>query len=96
MLGISSDFSHLLYSMSLPNSLLQMALPQLLMVKHNFFIYLSSTFYIPYFSFNLINVNKLTEQLNFSITFFPDSIVIQDLKTKKMIGEGHESNDLYY
>ena len=50
---------------------------------------------LPQFSFNLIAVSKLTRTLNCSISFFPDHCLIQDLLTKRIIGQGHESGGLY-
>ena len=50
---------------------------------------------LPQFFFNLISVSKLTRTLNFSISFFPDYCLIQDLSTKRIIGRGHESRGLY-
>jgi hypothetical protein len=32
----------------------------------------------------------------FPIPLFPDSVIIQDLNTRKRIGGGHESDGLYY
>ena len=46
------------------------------------------------FSFNLIFVSKLTRTLNYSISFFPDYCLIQDLSTKQIIGKGHEFGGL--
>ncbi len=43
-----------------------------------------------------MSVSKLTKQLKCSVCFFPDHVIIQDLKTKKTIGEGRESNGMYY
>ena len=50
---------------------------------------------LPQFSFNLISVSKLTRTLNCNISFFPDYCLIQDLSTKRIIGRGRESGDLY-
>lgn len=52
--------------------------------------------YIPKLLFNLLSVSKLTKLLNCSVTFYPSSCVFQDLKTKRTIGGGHESDGLYY
>ena len=50
---------------------------------------------LPQFSFNLIYVSKLTRTLNYSISFFPDHCLIQDLSTKWIIGRGREFGVLY-
>jgi hypothetical protein len=47
-------------------------------------------------AFNLISVSKLTQSLNWSITFSYDSFLIQDRSTGKTIGTGSESHGLYY
>ena len=56
---------------------------------------LSSVMYLPSFPFNLMSVSHLTKAYNCSVTFYPDSCVFQDLKTKKTIGRGHVSEGLY-
>ena len=58
-------------------------------------ITLTSVMSLPQFSFNLISVNKLTHSLNYSISFFLDHCLIQDLSTKQIIGRGRESGSLY-
>ena len=40
-------------------------------------------------------MSKLTYALNCSISFFPDHCSIQDLSTKRIIGQGRESGGLY-
>ena len=57
---------------------------------------LPSVLHVPNFPFNLMSISKLTKQLNCSVTFFSGSVVIQDLKTQKMIGKGHKAHGLYY
>ena len=58
-------------------------------------ITLTSVLSLPQFSFNLISVSKLTRTLNCNISFFPDHYLIQDLSTKRIIGQGCESRGLY-
>ena len=43
-----------------------------------------------------MSISKLTKQFNCSVTFSSDSVVIQDLKTRRMIGQVHEAHGLYY
>ena len=57
---------------------------------------LPSSIFVPNSPFNLFSVSQLTKALQCSITFDPISRVFQDLKTKKMIGLGHEKDELYY
>ena len=57
---------------------------------------LPSSFFVPDSPFNLLYVSQLTKALQCSITFDPISCVFQDLKTKEMIGLGHEKDGLYY
>ena len=54
-------------------------------------ITLTSIMSLPQFSFNLISVSKLTHALNYSILFFPNYCLIQDLSTKRIIGRGRKS-----
>ena len=58
-------------------------------------ITLTSVLSLPQFSFNLISVCKLPRTLNYSISFFPDYCLIQDLSMKRAIGRGRESGGLY-
>ena len=58
-------------------------------------ILLTSILSLPHFSFNLIYVSKLTQTLNCSISFFTGYCLFQDLLTKRIIGRGQESRDLY-
>ena len=58
-------------------------------------ITLTAVMNLPQFSFNLIFVSKLTRTLNYSIFFFPDYCLIQDLSTKRVIGRGREFGGLY-
>ena len=57
---------------------------------------LPSVLHVPSLPFNLMSVSKLTKQLNCSVTFFSDSVVVQDLKTRRMIEKGYEAHGLYY
>ena len=43
----------------------------------------------------VLSLSKLTRTLNFSISFFLDYCLIQDLLTKRIIGRGRESGGLY-
>ena len=54
-------------------------------------ITLTSILSLSQFSFNLIYVSKLTRTLNCNISFFPDHFLIQDLSTKRIIGQGRKS-----
>ena len=46
--------------------------------------------------FNIISASKLIPDLNCSITFSYSSITLQDQSTRRTIGIGHESQDLYH
>lgn len=46
-------------------------------------------------AFNLISVSKITRDLHYYISFFPDHCLFRDLKTNQVIGKGHVSDDLY-
>ena len=58
-------------------------------------ITLTSVLSLPQFSFNLIYVIIFTRTLNYSISFFPDYCLIQDLLMKQIIGRGRESGGFY-
>ncbi|XP_019248462.1 PREDICTED: uncharacterized protein LOC109227720 [Nicotiana attenuata] len=51
--------------------------------------------YVPYFKFNLLFVSKLTKDLSFLATFFPDFCMFTDLYSGKVTGIGREHNGLY-
>ena len=57
---------------------------------------LPSSLFVSDSPFNLLYVSQSTKALQCSITFDPTSCVFQDLKTKEMIGSGHEKDGLYY
>ena len=59
-------------------------------------IFLSSVLYIRDFPFNLLSISKLTKILNCVAIFLSTHCNFQDLKTGKIIGEGHEASGLYY
>lgn len=45
---------------------------------------------VPNFKCNLISVSRLTRDLKISLTLFPDSCLIQDLRLRNLIGMGKE------
>jgi transposase InsO family protein len=59
-------------------------------------IELSSVLHVPGFPFNLLSISKITKALNCSVSFYPSLCIFQDLKTRRMIGMGHEVDGLYY
>lgn len=56
---------------------------------------LSSVLHVPDLSSNLLSVSSLTKNLNCCITFFPTHCVIQDLRTRTLIGGASEDRGLY-
>lgn len=52
---------------------------------------LQSVLFAPGYPFNLISISKLTCSLNFSDLFVNNSILVQDWRTGRTIGIGHES-----
>ena len=98
--GISTLFSSLESSSSLPPVTLadgsSMPVEGIGTVHLSPFLSLSSVLYISRSPFNLLSVGKLTKELNACVSFFPDSVLIQDLTTRRTIGVGHESDGLYY
>jgi transposase InsO family protein len=59
-------------------------------------IELLSVLHVPGFPFNLLSISKIIKALNCSISFYPSVCIFQDLKTRRMIGMGHEVGGLYY
>ena len=57
---------------------------------------LTSVFYVPNFPFNLISISKLTHDLHCVFAFSHASITLQDRRTMKTIGIGHESQGLFH
>ena len=57
---------------------------------------LTYVLYVPDSPFNLISINKLTHDLNCSITFSYSSVTLQDRSTGRTSGIGHESQGLYH
>jgi len=51
---------------------------------------------VPSFNLNLVLDNKLTNDLNFCIIFFPEFCILQDLVPGKMIGLDRQCGGLYY
>ena len=76
--------------MAQPLQFLVWALPILVLIS------LSSVLYIPSFPFNLLSISKLTKILNCAAIFLSTHCIFQDLKTRKIIGGGHEADGLYY
>ncbi|KAL3511008.1 hypothetical protein ACH5RR_030409 [Cinchona calisaya] len=54
-------------------------------------ITLENVLCVPTFRLNLISASKITKGLNCSVTLFPDSCILQDSTTGKMIGSAAES-----
>lgn len=64
-----------------------------IMIASIFVFYL----YIPSFFFSIMSINKIIHSINDLVAFHPDSFCIfQDLRTKKVIGEGYEHAGFYY
>ena len=57
---------------------------------------LTSVLYVHDSSFNLISINKLTCDLNYLITFFDNSVTLQDRSTGRTIGIGRELQGLFH
>ena len=57
---------------------------------------LTSIFYVPDFPFNLISIHKLTLDLHCLLTFYHNSVNLQDWSTGMTISMGHESQCLFH
>ena len=64
-------------------------------VKISYSLILFDVLYVPYFSFNLILVSKLTSSLKCYIFFLFNRCFIQDLVKWKLIRKGKEKRGLY-
>ncbi|KAA8536893.1 hypothetical protein F0562_029371 [Nyssa sinensis] len=49
---------------------------------------------VPQFKFNLMSVSALTKGSQFTVNFFPNYFVIQEINSKKIIGKGDKLEDL--
>nr|KYP63464.1 Retrovirus-related Pol polyprotein from transposon TNT 1-94 [Cajanus cajan] len=56
---------------------------------------LHSVLFVPGCPFNLISISKFTSNLDFSVLFVNNSVLIQDRRTGQTIGAVHESRGLY-
>jgi hypothetical protein len=56
---------------------------------------LTNVLYLPHFTYNLISVSKVTQQLACSFTFAPNMCTIHNSQ-QRMIGSGKVLNGLYY
>ena len=52
--------------------------------------------HVPEMSTNLLSISKLMKSQNYSVTFFSNRCVFQDLATGKTIGNTKEREGLYY
>nr|KYP65699.1 Retrovirus-related Pol polyprotein from transposon TNT 1-94 [Cajanus cajan] len=59
-------------------------------------IYLKNVLGVPSWKVDLMSVSRVTRDLNCSVTFFPQSCVLQDLMTGTTIGLGEQRDGLYY
>ncbi|GJQ97808.1 retrovirus-related pol polyprotein from transposon TNT 1-94 [Tanacetum coccineum] len=59
------------------------------------YISLSLMLSLTKFSFNLLSVNRITNNLQCSVKFYPEYCVFNDLKTKKITGRGRKCDGLY-
>ena len=57
---------------------------------------LTSVLYVPNFPFNLISISKLTHDLHCVLVFSHNFVTLQERRTGKMIGFGHESQGLFH
>jgi hypothetical protein len=58
-------------------------------------LHLSSVFHVPNFTNNLLSVSQLVNDLTCVVFLSPTHIVLQELKTKKVIDIGQRSEGLY-
>jgi GAG-pre-integrase domain len=58
-------------------------------------LHLSSVFHVPNFTNNLLSVSQLVDDLNCVVFLSPTHVVLQKLKTGRVIGIGQQSEGLY-
>ncbi|XP_070017793.1 uncharacterized protein [Nicotiana sylvestris] len=56
---------------------------------------ITNVFYIPQFKYNLLYVSKLTKELKYSVAFFPDFCIFQELFSGRVKVIGKKDNGLY-
>lgn len=56
---------------------------------------LKGVLYTPYFKFNLMSVNKVTECAKIKFSFFLNLCLLQDLKTEEVLAKAKVKNFLY-
>ena len=83
------------HSVNLPNDITA-PITQTGTVKFSPEMTLQNVLCVPSFRLNLISASKITRDLNCCITLFPDSCILQDLMTGKMIGSGKQHGGLYH
>ena len=52
--------------------------------------------YVPELNYNMLSAAKLCRDLNYNVTFFDDSCVLQDPTLRIPIGVGEQKNGVYY
>ena len=99
MTGNQSLFSQLSFSDSLPSVTLadgsQIKVRGIGQTHPLSQLSLHSVLFVPGCPFNLISISKLTRTLDVSVLFVNSSVLIQDRRTGRTIGAGHESGGLY-
>jgi hypothetical protein len=64
-------------------------------VTCTFELQLSSVLHVPNFTNNLLSVSQLVNDLNCVVFLSPTHVVLQELKTGRVIGIGKRSEGLY-
>lgn len=65
-------------------------------IKLSKYLSLDGVLYVPKFLMNLISMSKLTRALKCIVIFYLDFYVVQDVVTKRTIGQGKYFNGLDY
>lgn len=47
---------------------------------------LKNVLHVPDFKFNMLSASKLTKDLNYFVSFYPDPCVVQDIQMGKWLG----------
>lgn len=82
-------------SIKLPNGHITMAKHSGI-VKFSPVLILYNVLYVLDFNYNLLSASKMNKSLNSTVVFDNFRCLIQDKKTKRMIGSGDKRKDLYY
>ena len=57
---------------------------------------LSNCLFVPSLSQRLMSVSHVTRELNCTLLMYPSFCILQDIRTRRIVGRGTENQGLYY